>query len=287
MNFSYKAGNAQSKNILKNLKSNYILSKVIHTLSKNKLLDLIKYNKKIQKRININIKDYQEYSEIYSSIEIEIIPVINKYGRFININKEEKKYYHIYFDDNKKETKRVCFNQSEQIKKIKIIIDYQVKLIEYLFYACDCIESINFKKFSRNNITNMGCMFYRCLSLKELNLSKFNTINVTNMDSMFYGCSSLKEINLSKFNTNNLTNMNNMFRECSSLKKIDLSNFNTNNVTNMSHMFSGCSSLEELNLSNFNSNNGINMYCMFHGCSNELKKKIKAQYKKIKRNAFY
>ena len=156
MIFPNKADNDQSKNIFKNVKSNFILSKVYHTLSKKKLLDIIKYNRELKKRININIKDYKEYSEIYSSIEIEILPLINKYGKFINIIKEDEKYYHIYFDNNKEEIKRVYFNKNEQIKKIKIIIDYQVKSFEYLFYARDCIESINFKKFNRNNIENMN-----------------------------------------------------------------------------------------------------------------------------------
>ena len=27
----------------------------------------------------------------------------NEYGRFININKEDEEYYHIYYNDNKKE----------------------------------------------------------------------------------------------------------------------------------------------------------------------------------------
>ena len=45
---------------------------------KKKSLDIIKYNKIIKDRININIKDYKEYSEIYSSIEIEIKLVNNK-----------------------------------------------------------------------------------------------------------------------------------------------------------------------------------------------------------------
>ena len=58
------------------------------------------------------------------------------------------------------------------------------------------MEYINFKKFYRNNITDMSWMFYGCSSLKELNLTNFNTNNVTNMSSMFYGCSSLKKINL-------------------------------------------------------------------------------------------
>ena len=65
MNFPNKAGNAQSKNIFKNVKSNFILSKVFHSLLKKKLLDLIKYNKNIKDRINISIKDYKEYFSKY------------------------------------------------------------------------------------------------------------------------------------------------------------------------------------------------------------------------------
>ena len=55
---------------------------------KKKSLDIIKYNNNIKERININIKDYKEYSEIYSPIEIEIKLAKNKYGEFINFNEE-------------------------------------------------------------------------------------------------------------------------------------------------------------------------------------------------------
>ena len=72
---------------------------------------------------------------------------------------------------------------------IKIIVDYQVKLFEGLFSECNCINSIFFKKFYRNNITTMYCMFSGCSSLKELNLTNFNTNNVTNMSGMLNGCS--------------------------------------------------------------------------------------------------
>ena len=91
----------------KNIKSKYILQKIFNNLLEKKSLDIIKYNKNIKDRINISIKDYKEYSEIYSSIEIEIKPVKNKYGKFININKENEKYYHIYFNDNKEEIKKI------------------------------------------------------------------------------------------------------------------------------------------------------------------------------------
>ena len=80
--------------------------------------------------------------------------------------------------------------------------------------------------------------------------------------------------------------MEDMFAGCSSLKELNLSNFNTNNVTNMKCMFSRCSSLKELNLSNFNTNNVTDMYKMFDGCSEQLKDKIKSEYKNIKEAAF-
>ena len=146
--------------------------------------------KNIKERMNISIKDYKEYSEIYSSIEIEIKPVKNKYGEFINMNENEI-YYHIYFNDNKEEIKRNYFNKNDNVSKIKIIIDYQVKSFKVLFYNCKCIEYICFKKFYRNNINDMESMFEGCSSLKGLNLSNFNTNNVTNMRSMFSRCSSL------------------------------------------------------------------------------------------------
>ena len=80
--------------------------------------------------------------------------------------------------------------------------------------------------------------------------------------------------------------MNSMFSRCSSLNKINLANFNFNNVTNLSYMFSGCSSLKEIELSNFNINYNTNMNCMFYGCSNELKNRIRACFKNIKKEAF-
>ena len=125
-------------------------------------------------------------------------------------------YIIIYiFNNNEEEIKRNYINKDEEIKNIKIIINYQVKTCEGLFCDCECIESIYFKKFYRNNINNMHCMFSRCSSLKELNLNNFNTKNVIDMSYMFSQCHSLKELNLNNFNTNNVTNMYGMFYGCS------------------------------------------------------------------------
>ena len=200
---------------LQNLKSDYFIQKFFDYIQKRRTLKTIRYNKSIQKRININIIHYKEYSEKYSSIEIEIKPMENKYGRFIKIKEEDEEYYHIYYNDNKKEEiKSTSLNENDKVSKINIIIDYQVESFNELFYYCKCIESICFKKFYRNNVTDMRWMFNGCSSLKELNLNNFNTNNVTDMSGMFYGCSSLKELNLNNFNTNNVTDMSDMFWAC-------------------------------------------------------------------------
>ena len=158
---------AKPNPILENIKSRYILSKIYDNMIIKKKLEIVKYNKKIQNRINLSVKDYTEYSETFTSIEIEIIPTKDEYGRFININKNDKLYYHIYFNDNNEEIKnKYEIKEEDKVTKIKIIIDYQIKSFNSLFKWCKCIESINFKKFYRNNITDMSWMFYGCSTLK-------------------------------------------------------------------------------------------------------------------------
>ena len=76
---------AKPNPIIDNIKSRYILSKIYENMTKKKKLEIVKYNKKIQNRINLSVKDYKEYSETFTPIEIEIIPTKGEYGRFINI----------------------------------------------------------------------------------------------------------------------------------------------------------------------------------------------------------
>ena len=107
-----------------NLKSDYFLRKLFDILKENKSLSIIKYNKKLQKRLNISIDNYKECSKI----EIEVKIADNEYGKFINILyiNDEEKYYHIYFDNSNEEIKRNYLEENEKVKMVKIIIDYQV-----------------------------------------------------------------------------------------------------------------------------------------------------------------
>ena len=54
--------------MLLNIKSKFILQKILKNISKKKYLEINKYNKKIQKRLDLNINDYIEFSELNSSM---------------------------------------------------------------------------------------------------------------------------------------------------------------------------------------------------------------------------
>ena len=134
-----------------NLKSDFIFKKICNIMKKNKLLKIMKRNKILQKRLNLGINDYKDFSQLYTPIEIELKPADNKYGEFIKINDKQKDYYHIYFNNSKEEIKRNYLNQNEKVQIIKIIIDYQVKSFRNLFYECKNISSIFFKKSNTFN----------------------------------------------------------------------------------------------------------------------------------------
>ena len=89
----------KSQNKFINIKSNFVLKKIFNHLDKNKALKIIRYNTNIKNRLYIDIEDYK-------SILMDIIPIPNKYGPFINIEEKNNKYFHIYFNDNKEEIKR-------------------------------------------------------------------------------------------------------------------------------------------------------------------------------------
>ena len=46
---------AKPNPILENIKSGYILSKIYNNMTKKKKIEIVKYNKKIQNRINLTI----------------------------------------------------------------------------------------------------------------------------------------------------------------------------------------------------------------------------------------
>ena len=90
----------------------------------------------MQKRLNLSIKDYKEYSQLYTPIEIELKMADNRYVKFINIPPKEKEYYHIYFDNSTEEINRNDLNPKDKVNIIKIKIDHQVISFGGLFSEC-------------------------------------------------------------------------------------------------------------------------------------------------------
>ena len=120
--------NLNKNDNLKRIKSKYIVIRIFENLKQNKLLDIIHYNKKYQKLMNIKLKDYKNK---FSKIEIEIIPKENTYGKFINIYSQLiKSNIHIYFNDSKEETNKIEITKNDKVTKIKIIIDYKAKSLK-------------------------------------------------------------------------------------------------------------------------------------------------------------
>ena len=81
-----KNESAKLNPITEKIKSDYFLQKLYYNIQKKKKLEIARWNKKTQNRLNLSIKDYKE---TFSPIEIEIIPAKGKYGEFIKVNKND------------------------------------------------------------------------------------------------------------------------------------------------------------------------------------------------------
>ena len=109
------------------------------TLPKLRLLKIIKYNGGLKETLCLNNIDYKEYYEKKSSIGIQI-KLSKVFGKFININEENRKYYHIYFGEPKNEEFELGTIEKINCRKIKIIIDYQINSFIKLFSDLNNLE---------------------------------------------------------------------------------------------------------------------------------------------------
>ena len=78
---------------------------------------------------------------------MDIIPIPNKYGPFVGVEEKNKKYFHIYFNDNKEEIKRTELSKGDKVSKINIVIDYKVKSFNKLFFFVKLLNQYILKTF--------------------------------------------------------------------------------------------------------------------------------------------
>ena len=106
-------------------------------------------------------------------------------------NEEKIKNSKIYINEEEIDFSYYYHFPKNGIYKIKYVFNDILTSINFLFYKCYSIVSLDFSQFNGENITNMGCTFSFCSSLTSLNLSKINTSKVKNMRFLFHNCSSL------------------------------------------------------------------------------------------------
>ena len=114
---------------LMNVKSNYILKEIFDVLDTCKCLNIIRYNKMYQKKLE---KDINNFKEEYLKIEIEIIPSANNLTTFIE-DWDKKGYFHYFINDNKEELKRNYILKMDNAQKITVKIDKEIKSFSRLF----------------------------------------------------------------------------------------------------------------------------------------------------------
>ena len=250
--------NDKTKNLLNNIKSKYILNKILNNTNKTAKLKVIRYNKITQKRSGLSIIDYMDVCILKNYIyNIELtfydkgIDIKCILKKIIDILKER---YHVQEKDNTNENNNNI--EKDPLYKIngKSILIYEVKendnntvtislnsLIGGKIIDGKIIEGKNSNPEVKNDWSDLKDIV-KALEEYKIGLKLTSKHNLfTSCERMFEGFSNCKTIDLSEFNTSNVTNMSYMFCGCSFLVKLDIENFNTNNVTNMSGMFSECS----------------------------------------------
>lgn len=127
------------------------------------------------------------------------------------------------FSISKTESAQMFFNNCKKLRWFDAVSGLKItdtcKNISYFFSKCEALEvAIGFTTWDVSNVENMEYAFFNCKNLKSLNLSTWNTSAVKNFGSMFSSCENLEEID-GVFDLTYAENCDNMFSGCTKLKK--------------------------------------------------------------------
>ena len=117
---------------LNNIRSICILKLIKIHLAEYKCLQLLRYNKQIQKRLNINLDTYKDYLKIV----IDIVPIADKNYKTFFRHYIKNPFYHYYLNDRPDEVSNYTYYyHDDKVKKIRLVIDYNVndKSLAFLY----------------------------------------------------------------------------------------------------------------------------------------------------------
>ena len=135
-------GGIKKDNLFNNIKSIYILKIIFKNVVKTKYYNIIRYNKKLQNRLDISLNDYKDL--YFRSNFIKII-----FNKNILITKNTFKFdlnsghYHFYEEENRN-VKKLDINSNicKGVSQINLFIDLEVNSFKRLFYGCEFITKI-------------------------------------------------------------------------------------------------------------------------------------------------
>ena len=113
--------------MLNGIISNLIFKTIFQNMTIKNFLNILRYNKAYQKRLNLTIQYYATFYREYQQIELDIITEENfdsKKYKFMIIDPKDRNYFHCFFNDEQEESQRLA---RENISKIKVKIDPELK----------------------------------------------------------------------------------------------------------------------------------------------------------------
>ena len=224
--------NDKNKNLLNIIKSKFILKKIIDPILRIKKYNLVKYNKKLQKKLNMKLSEYEILSKICSDFKkkqvIDLQLTID--SMFTNETFAEEYIKNIV---GKGYVLKKVYNNIE-------IDPYDTKKEKYILYTIQKGCSNFVKKIT---------VIYKFLVLGEKNMNNNQQDDYSELirfiskfrDRKLNICSKKKiienkiEVKIEPKNENFKIGTN-MFKGCKNITVIDLSNCNNKNVTDMSGM---------------------------------------------------
>jgi surface protein len=140
-------------------------------------IDLVKSNLRCQ--IDIKIKGKGEQNILFEH------SITNFNGKEVKFDYEPNEIYvNNILQENKNNNKKV-YNLNDGINNITIIFNTKLLYLTGMFANLHNIKEIDFSNCDTSLVTNMEYTFFECTSLVSLNLEHFNTTSVKNMYAIF------------------------------------------------------------------------------------------------------
>lgn len=188
--------------MLNNIKSLKVLKIVMELIEKGIELNLFKYNKKMQDKLNIQKKDFKEFTE-------KQYELLNRLNNILKVNITDfnikilaichKRYF--YYRDIEKYLIKIKFKFRE-IEELNL--SYNSHLTLY-FLRYKNLEKLKVLNFSKNNVYTINAIQHmKLINLKVLNLSKniievidiFGKINLKNLEKLDLSENRISDINV-------------------------------------------------------------------------------------------